>query len=166
MSKQRLLEGDVIDMPSADDGDARIRKLESDLRTARLETQQARNELETAQESLRVLRQTLMPLHRALKAVFGEIEIAVGEDAPPAQASVAPSNSTAVNPVWEEWKQRLGGAPAKIITALQKHKDADTTQLCILIGTSRRQTVHDAISTLNKAGLISKNDGRFSLREL
>jgi hypothetical protein len=34
------------------------------------------------------------------------------------------------------------------------------------LGTPRRQTVHDAVHKLNVAGLINKNGGRFSLKQL
>ena len=34
------------------------------------------------------------------------------------------------------------------------------------LGTNRMQTVYDAVSKLNKAGIINKNGGKISLKEL
>lgn len=165
----KLLEGPVIDIEQPDDRDAKIRRLESELRAADLKTQQAQNDLETARAAIHTLRQQLSPLHRALKAVFGEIEMAIGDEPERAEGSTGsqpPAANDRIAAVWQEWKQKLGGAAAKIITALLSHESADTTQLMILIGTPRRQTVHDAVFKLNNAGLINKNGGRISLKQL
>lgn len=67
--------------------------------------------------------------------------------------------------VWESWKQRLGGSCAKVIDALLTHKDLNTQQLAIATGL-HRTTIPNLIFRLNKAGLINKNGGRFSLKSL
>jgi hypothetical protein len=46
------------------------------------------------------------------------------------------------------------------------HGELTHTQLRIHIGTSRMQTVYDAVSKLNKAALLNKNGDKFSLKEL
>jgi DNA-binding transcriptional ArsR family regulator len=107
------------------------------------------------------LRQQLSPLYRALQEVFGEMDEIGGEqpgDATPAQ----PARSSAV---WESWKHRLGGGQAKAIDALLLHGEMNTTQLAIATGL-HRTSIPKVISNLNKAGLINKNGGRFSLKQL
>lgn len=67
--------------------------------------------------------------------------------------------------VWESWKQRLGGQTAKVIDALLLHGEMNTTQIAIAIGT-RRNNIPNLVFKLNQAGLINKNGGRFSLKQL
>ena len=45
------------------------------------------------------------------------------------------------------------------------HGDMNTQQLAIAIG-QHRNSIPRLIYTLNKAGLINKNGGRFSLKQL
>jgi hypothetical protein len=72
---------------------------------------------------------------------------------------------TTGNHVWENWKSRMPGAPAKVIDALLLHRDMSQQQLCIATGVPRG-SMTNVISRLNRAGLISKNGGRISLKEL
>lgn len=114
------------------------------------------------------MRKQLLPLHRALKAVFGEIEMVVGsgdEPASSAQTDQAGSADPKVAAVWDAWKQRLGGSAARVIEALRIHDNLNTTQLAIAAGMDKR-TVNTAIYKMNQAGLVSKNGGRFSLKQL
>jgi hypothetical protein len=108
------------------------------------------------------LRTVLAPVYQGLRHIFGEIDaMGVG--------SVA-SASTGTDPrkaaVWEDWKTRLGGFAAKAIDALLLHGELSTDQMMIHLRTSRRQTVHDTVHKMNKAGIIIKRDGRVSLKEL
>jgi hypothetical protein len=167
---QRLLEGEVAPENGDQSELQRLRDvnrtLTRELHDVLDENEQLKQRVAVADAPIARLREKLTPFYRMLQAIFGDIE-----DLGPA-APDSPSNETpgASDPraaaAWEEWKQRMPGAPAKIITALQKHGKADTTQLCILIGTNRRQTVHDAIHKLNKSGLLDKNGGQFSLKKL
>lgn len=129
----------------------RIERLELELRQAKLTNATAASNL----------RQLLEPLYHALQMVFGEIDVIIPEGS--AKTAAAPSErSTAV---WEAWKSRLGTTPAKIIDALLTHRDLNTQQLAIATGL-HRSTIPTAIYKLNKAGLINKNGGRFSLKEI
>lgn len=107
------------------------------------------------------LRTVLTPLYQALAHIFGEMGVAEG-----AASSTAPTARVSV--AWESWKQKLGpnSAAAKIIDILMIHGELTHTQLRIHIGTSRMQTVYDAVSKLNKAALLNKNGDKFSLKEL
>ena len=110
------------------------------------------------------LREVLSPLHEAIGMVFGEID-AMGIEAP-AQTSAPGGVDTRKAAVWEDWKSRLGGFAAKAIDALLLHGELSTDQMMIHLRTSRRQTVHDTVSKLNKAGIIAKRDGKVSLKAL
>ena len=131
----------------------RVRELEEELRTAQHEVSTAKRQ---ATHALAALRKQLAPLYRALQAVFGELDAAgVQETAIPGRASA----------VWESWKARLPGGPAKIIDALLLHSEMNTQQLAIATGV-HRNSIPAMIYKLNKAGLLNKNGGRFSLKAL
>lgn len=134
----------------------RIRDLEAELRQTRLES-------DTQRFAIKSLRETLAPLYKALGAIFGEIDaLGTVESSAAAETSVPRRSS----PVWDSWKNRLGGASAKIIDILMLHGELTQEQIRIHVGTNRKQTIYDAISKLNKAGIINKRDGRISLKEL
>lgn len=157
----RLIEGAVVD---EDPRDAEIRELagqvrdlEAQLRDAQREIVQARRE---SGHALTALRRQLSPLYRALQAVFGELDAAGVDEAPAASGAVNSRTSA----VWESWKSKLGAA-GKLIDALLVHGEMNTQQLAIATGL-HRTTIPKHIYTLNKAGLINKNGGRFSLKQL
>jgi hypothetical protein len=106
------------------------------------------------------LRTVLSPLYQALGHVFGEIEhMGVGEVA--SGSTMSPRAQAA----WANWKQKLGGLPAKFIDALMVHGSMTQTQLRIAVGCANG-SVAGVVSTLWKAGLINKNSGKISLKEL
>lgn len=163
---QRLLEGEVVE-PNGDASEVmRLRDLNRnltrELNAALDENESLRKRVSLADAPIARLREKLAPFYKLLQAVFGDI----AELAPEQASSDASPVSSHVSAAWEEWKQKMGGAAAKIITALQKHRDANVEQLCVLIGTPRKQTIYDAIHKLNKSGLINKNGDRFSLKQL
>jgi hypothetical protein len=138
-------------------------------------------QLESAEEALRAanalhvqvtegsrdLRRVLLPLYTALQKVFGEIDVmsvpeaAVGGGEPAAQW-LDPRKRQ----VWEAWKTKLPGIPAKMIDALLVHGSLNQTQLRIHAQCAR-SSVPNAVMALNRAGLINKSgDGKISLKEL
>ena len=126
-------------------------------------------ETHVAVRALTALRTQLGPLYRALQDVFGELDEAEIEEAArvfhpsaPSTASTVTSRTTAI---WENWKTKLPGYPARIIDALLLQSDLSTTQLAISCG-CKSQRISEGISKLNKAGLINKNSGKFSLKAL
>lgn len=145
---------------------AENRRLQRAVSDAQVDAQRAR---EDADRALSALRRQLSPLYRALQAVFGELDAAGVADAPAAQTAAAgPSAAGAPDPrvaaVWDAWKSKMGTA-AKIIGALQVHGELNTQQLAVVVGL-HRTTIPALILKLNKAGLINKNGGRFSLKAL
>lgn len=169
---QRLLEGEVMDTPG-DNGEVRrlsdeLRRVTADRDNLRVENVRLRQRVGQVEVPAEALRRTLEPLYNALRAMMGEIEVidtqvgTAGSSAP--QPAIAALDGR-VAAVWQSWKQRLGDTPAAIIDALQTHGEANTKQLAIICQ-RRRQTISEGICKLNKAGLVSKNAGRFSLKNL
>jgi hypothetical protein len=167
---QRLLEGEVID-----NGDAselkRLRDLNGtltrQLKDVLQENEELKRRIADVGAPVARLRGKLEPLYRALQEVFGDIE-----DVSPEESSAQPSSSAppmSADPrtaaVWKSWKERLSPTAAKIIDALMQHGDANTQQLSILTGL-HRTTIPKGIYELNKAGLINKSGGRFSLKQI
>ncbi len=117
---------------------------------------------EDTTRALSALRRQLKPLYSALQAVFGELDAAGVGDAPqPEGASAAPRNQA----VWEAWKKRLGGKPSQLIDALLLHGEMSSAQIAIAIQ-CHPNSVPQIVYKLNKAGLLNKNGGRFSLKQL
>jgi hypothetical protein len=165
----KLIEGDVV--PSVDPEVERLkaenRRLARAVDDAEREAKRAR---EDADRALSMLRRQLNPLYRALQAVFGELDAAGVTDSHEAvPTSTASATSGGVEPrvraAYEAWKQRLPPMCGKVIDALLVHGDMNTTQLAIA-AQMHRTNVPKAIYKLNQVGLISKNAGRFSLKQL
>lgn len=163
---------DMALVPFVDDSADRIADLERevarlkrDLRTAQADADNARD---TADHALSALRRQLTPLYRALQGVFGELDAAGVSDepqSPTTHAGHAPPNSDRMRSVWESWKSKLGKGEGRVIDALLTHGELNTTQLSIATG-DHRNNIPSFIYKLNKAGLINKNGGKFSLKSL
>lgn len=155
-----LLEGHVTEPV-----DPRLVELEQELRTLRQEVAQAHAETRQARRdathALGALRTQLGPLYRALQVVFGELDAAGVDES---TLGPGPHTDARTTAVWHSWKSRMGSA-AKIIDALLLHGEMNTQQLAIATG-YHRTTIPGLIHKLNKAGLLNKNGGRFSLKSL
>lgn len=133
--------------------------LEEEILSLRRELDDARIQNEKLERSLRALRKQLSLLHLALRAVFGEIELAVGEKdfsqaspSSPVQAS-APNNS---DPRWESYKQTFPGNGAKVIDILLAHPILTTVQLS-KIGRMHYDTAKKVVQTLAGAGAVIRD---------
>lgn len=134
---------------------ARNRQLEDSERALREERQK-----NAALESgLANLRQVLGPLYGGLRLIFGEM------DAMGVGSSSASSVDPRVQAAWDNWKQKLGGTAARFIDALLLHGEMTQTQLRIAVGCAKG-TVPGVVCNLNKAGLLNKNGGKISLKQL
>lgn len=114
------------------------------------------NQVESGAAALRVF---LRPLHSALLQVFGEMDN-MGVSA---SSSSVPDSRVAA--IWADWKQKFPGHPSKAIDALLLHGSMTQGQLRIAVGCATG-TISNVVSILNKAGLINKNGGKISLKEL
>ena len=148
---------------TVDNRDQIIAELEEEVRILRAENKAAQEDLQRVKRensrSVGALRTQLLPLFQALQVLFGELE---KFDLP----EEAASNRQPVNAsVWNMWKERLGTSTAKVIDALLVQGDLNTQQLAIATGL-HRVTIRGLICKMNKAGLLNKNGGRFSLKAL
>jgi hypothetical protein len=132
--------------------------LEQELTAARGEAVSAKQAASDAVQAIRVLRGQLEPFYTALKMVFGEISRVSAGGSPMPTAS---SRDTR----WESWKRKLGMRPAEIIDVLLEHGMMSTSQLAAALHRDTR-TINRGIFELNKASLINKKGGKFSLKEL
>lgn len=151
-----------IDGIVEDEGGADIAALREENRELRVQLSAARREAETAQRetahALAALRKQLAPLYRALQAVFGELEAAGVED--------TASHVASADPRWQSWKDKLGRTSATVIDALLLHGEMSAQQLASVCKMAK-VTVYDVMTKkLIKNGLIEKNGGRYSLRQL
>ena len=141
-------------------------QLEEELLAVRRELDDANREKDRLERTLRNLRQQLSPLHRALRAVFGEIELGIGEETfSTASPSSAPQTSGSVDPRWQSWKEKLPGRPAEMIGMLLLHQQMSTKQLMAAMHCGK-DAVYAAAYKLSQAGLVSQNGGRYSLKSL
>jgi hypothetical protein len=136
-------------------------QLEDELRRVRTELGESMAERDKLQRAITILRRQLSPLHHALRAVFGEIELAIGEEdlsrPQPGQAMDGPAIPSANNsdPRWESYKTSFPGVAAQIIDALLAHPQMTYMQLKGLL---RRDynTIKTAAVKLKNAGAIVK----------
>ena len=156
------------DLMLHDPRDEQIADLTEEVGNLRAAVARANTEAAQAQQdanrALSALRRQLSPLYKALQAVFGELDTAGVEDETAAFNQRSPRNERTAA-IWESWKSRMPGGPAKIIDALLLQSDMNTQQLAIATGV-HRNSIPAMIYKLNKAGLLNKNGGRFSVKQL
>ena len=161
MSTTRLLPAPDYD-PNKRIDDAGVELLREELAEARRQIHKLKGELKAAQEDARQfsravlgLRSILNPLYKGLRQIYGEIEaFAVEQDSP----FIQPNN------FWETQKRRFPGKPSELIDLLLE-RPMNTTQLATA-GRMDPRTVTKTIYILNKAGLVEKNGGMFSLKQI
>lgn len=139
----------------------KIDQLEVENRQLRDELRESRNQCAAVSSGVSALRRQLEPLYNALRMVFGEIEVAGVGSPGEATSGVSPK----IAAVWQSWINKLGGKRAEVIKALLEHGELSVVQLKVMTHSSG-QTVYNQISSLNQLGLINKNGGKFSLKEL
>lgn len=173
MSRRAIGDGSIIDVDvEVDPRDAQIEGLKAENRRLQRAVSDAEVRAERAREdadrALSNLRRQLSPLYRAMQMVFGELDSAGVVDGP---APTAAPHSPAFGPdariqaIWENWKSKMPGYPARIIEALLIQSDLNTAQLAIACG-CKPQRISEGIVKLNKASLINKNGHRFSLKQV
>ena len=151
--------------------DRQLESLKEQLREAREQLEQVEQELaaerskrKSVERGVQEMRKVLAPLYGALQLLHGEMD-AMGIGASPQAETGNGSFEQTKVAVWESWKKKLGGKAADAIDALRLHGEMTHTQLKIHIRCGQ-QTVYDTVHRLNKAGIINKNSGRISLKEL
>lgn len=137
-----------------------IAGLEQELAAAKADAQAAKQAAADSVHAIRALRKQLEPMYGALRMVFGEL---LRVDAGATAQNHQPESGR--DPRWDSWKTKLPGRPAEFIDLLLEHREMTGRQLAAAARCDPR-TVTRAIFSLNKAQLINKNGGKFSLKEL
>lgn len=137
----------------------RTKNLAQQIRELDEEVRARDRRIATLESSISNLQQALLPTYRGMQKLFGEIEDAIGSD--PAPVGTVPGQSLSV---WEAAKRQFPGKAAEFIDLLMT-RPMNTTQLATTARCAPR-TVTKVIFTLNKAGLIEKNGGVFSLKQI
>jgi hypothetical protein len=130
----------------------RIAELEQEL----LRERNKNRGMESGAEQLRTI---LRPLYNALGMIYGQIE-----DMGISSNGAAPVSGEDER-VWTSWKQKLGGKTGEAIDVLRMHGAMTYTQLRLQLHCATR-TVTNIVGALHRAGLITKADGKITLREL
>lgn len=137
-----------------------IAGLERELQEAKDEASRAKQASSDAIHAIRSLRKNLEPLYASLKMIFGEISRVDAqrfhEDA---------TTQAGRDPRWDSWKSRVSGRAGEIIELLLIHREMNTKQLAAAMHCDPR-TIANPIYELNKASLLIKNGGVFSLKSL
>lgn len=130
-----------------------LQRLEDENRTLRRDLEDANAEKDRLTRTVKNLQTTLNPMYRALRALFGEIELAVGEEA--GGASVPGGSQPVVNdPRWQSFKTSFPGVGAEIIDALQVHNEMTLLQLAKLLRHDYKTIARTALR-LREAGAIT-----------
>lgn len=101
---------------------------------------------------VRKLKSATTPLYHALQLIHDQID-AMGIES---SASTSGGDS---DPRWQSFKNTFPGVPARIIDALLTHREMSITQLSGLLK-AHYNTVSNALSSLAKAGAVTKDGGR------
>jgi hypothetical protein len=138
-------------------------ELRNQLDDAQADARTERRKREAMERGVGELRTVLSPLYQALAHIFGEIDVmGISEVASsPAASGVDPRKAA----VWEDWKRKISPIAGRFIDALLLHGELTQTQLR-LHAKCAAGSVPGVVSQLWKNGLINKNGGRISLKEL
>lgn len=119
--------------------------------------------------ALRPAEKQIVELHREVKeireqlsdiqGVFAALRVVLSSE------NGRPSAVVGANPVWEDLKRKLGGKQAEVIDSLQKLGAMSRGELRAATQ-SGWSTVDAVIAKLRDQGIISKRNGKWSLKEL
>ena len=133
--------------------------LRAEIRELKLSAQRADERVAMVEGGVSRLRTALTPLYQALQQIYGDIDA----------MEISPESGNGMDPrkaaVWEDWKRKMPGIPSRFIEALLLHGELTQTQLR-LHAKCAQGSVAGVVSQLWKAGLINKNGGRISLKEI
>ncbi len=149
---------------ASEDRRQELQRLSDENRSLRREVEDLTEEKERATRTIKNLQRLLNPIYQGMRALFGEIELAVGEEVSGAPASTPfASQPSTADPRWESYKKRFPGKCADIIDALLVHETMGITALASFVGTSK-QTAWSACSKLKAAGALDNSSGKWSLK--
>lgn len=159
MSTRPLLSNGPQAVRSEEDYEAlqrKVERLQDEIADAKLKIQEERNRSARTLRAQGRLRHELSPLYNALKGVMEEL---------PSDEEAGSPSAPQSNDKWETQKRLFPGKPSEIIDLLLIRSNMSTKELATA-NRSDPRTITKAIFILNNAGLIEKNAGRFSLKQL
>jgi len=133
-------------------------RLERELSDKRAELSTLLRKYNTSVLPMKHLKRVLDPLYRALQEIYEDIG-----DIPSDDTTITVSSRTAA--VWNKWKQDLGGKAGDLIDALLQHREMNAVQLRVAMH-CHINTVYETTARMQKLGLLNKNGGKYSLKEL
>jgi hypothetical protein len=158
---QSLLEGEV-----RQDDAVRLKReiagLEQELEEVKAERDQLKQASADSIQAIRALRKLLDPFHTVLRMIYGEISrIDVGQIGVESNGN---NSASVLSPKWQMLKTKLGGRQAEFIDLLQ-HGPMTAAQLRAAAHCDIR-TAYSVIERMKAGGLLDKNGGKFSLKDL
>lgn len=139
-----------------------IAGLERELQEAKDEATAAKQAAADSVQAIRALRKQLEPLYTALKMIFGEISRVEIEESGTAR-NFSTTGST-LSPKWEMLKAKLGQRESEFIDLLQ-HGPMTAAQLRAAARCDIK-TAYRVVEKMQSSGFLSKNGGKWSLKEL
>lgn len=161
MANELSLLKPFVEQPDSHDDRKTIQRLEDETRQLRRDLEDVTIVKDQLVRTVKNLQATLNPFHRALRMLFGEMDLAVGEVS---NADVHPSMPNGgADPRWQNYKNQFPGVPTEIIDALLIHGEMRITNLAGLLKRDVR-TIYSAEAKLRKAGATTLNGGLLSLK--
>lgn len=139
-----------------------IAGLEQELADAKEQAAKAKGAAADAVQAIRALRKQVEPLYRSLGMIMGEIS-RVDADRIDSQESRG-STSSSLSPKWQMLKNKLGPREAEFIDLLQ-HGPMTAAQLRAAARCDIK-TAYRVVEKMQNAGFLSKNGGKWALKEL
>jgi hypothetical protein len=132
-----------------------------------------RRKLERTEDALRQVREDLLKAQRQLIAT-GRFKKMIAEPFHVlrtimdelSDVEVDSPASPRSNAVWDSWKSKLGGKKAEFIQAMLECGHPMTSEQLRVATHTGRSTVPQIIHQLKDLGLINKENGKYSLKEL
>lgn len=167
MARLLQIEGDVLDLnddPETAMANRReITRLEDENLSLRRDLEDITAGRDRATRAIRSLQSALGPVYRGLRAIFGDIELAVGEESAASATAPASGHSNSADPRWQNFKDQFPGVPAMIIEALLIHGAMGMTNLSALLKRAYG-TTKNAAYKLKSAGAVTIDRGNVSLK--
>jgi hypothetical protein len=144
-------------------------QLEDEARALRTKLSDVEAERDKLRNCVGILRRQLSPLHHALRAVFGEIELAVGQEefATPASPTANSSPTSAATPSddarWQAYRNNFPGVPAAVIDVLLANPAGlNINQIAAFLRRSY-DTAKQAVARLKASGAVVRDGSTIRL---
>ena len=154
MANELSLLKPIVESERADSHESRreMQRLEDEIRSLRRDLEDVTAEKDRLARTVKNLQTTLNPMYRAFRALFGELELAVG--VAPNEVNAHAAASSSADPRWESFKTQLGPLAAEIIDALLIHNEMTILQLAHLLKHNYK-TIAAAALKLRTAGAVT-----------